>query len=100
MDKGKSATSSGSSLDIEINPPRDAAAQYASGTWACVRRGYFLGSVARKAVDSLTERQIDEACGKLPATGAGDWLSALWQFVSDNWLTILSALLPILLLLI
>lgn len=57
-------------------------------------------SVARKAVESLTERQIDEAVGKLPATGAGDWLAGLWTFIVDHWPQILSALLPILLLLL
>ena len=57
-------------------------------------------SVARKAVDSLTERQIDEACGQLPSTGVGDWLSTLWQFIADHWPQILAALLPLLLMLI
>lgn len=57
-------------------------------------------SVARKAVDALTERQIDEACGKLPAAGAGDWLSALWLYIVDHWPQILAALLPLLLMLI
>lgn len=57
-------------------------------------------SVARKAVEALTERQIDEACGKLPATGPGDWLATLWQFIVDHWPQILAALLPLLLMLI
>ncbi|MBX7106373.1 MAG: hypothetical protein K1X57_20005 [Gemmataceae bacterium] len=57
-------------------------------------------SVARKAVDSLTERQIDEACGTPPAAGPGDWLATLWQYITDHWPQILAALLPLLLMLI
>lgn len=57
-------------------------------------------SVARKAVEALTERQLDDAIGPVPVTGAGDWLAGVWQFIANNWVTIVSALLPIVLLLL
>ena len=42
--KGKSATLSGSSLDNDIKPPHEAAAQYANPTWSCFNRVNSCGS--------------------------------------------------------
>lgn len=57
-------------------------------------------SQAREAVDKLTHEQIDMAMGQLPVAGAGDWLASIWQYIRENWPSILAALLPILLMLL